>query len=112
MKKYYTSGECPRCGKRLLTSDVRGYGFTCESCDENFYTMEVKENQADLYEISIKMTTEDFTSKLDKLNSIAEKYGCVFLGHDETCWLTDFGWENGFPESSIINNFVEDIELL
>lgn len=45
---YETSAKCPRCGRQLKTSDVKGYPFVCEKCDENFYGFEVKENFSDL----------------------------------------------------------------
>ena len=31
---------CPRCGKPLSKSDVKGYEFVCYDCDENFYRVE------------------------------------------------------------------------
>ena len=31
---------CPKCGKLLSVSDVKGYPFVCHSCDENFYQFE------------------------------------------------------------------------
>ena len=49
MKKYRTSAMCPRCGKELYTSDVLGYSFVCELCDENFYTIEIKNCSADFW---------------------------------------------------------------
>lgn len=32
---------CPKCGKPLSVSDVKGYPFVCLNCDENFYLFEV-----------------------------------------------------------------------
>lgn len=110
MKKFFTSGKCPKCGKQLLTSDIEGYSFVCEKCDENFYTIEVKENMADLFEINIEMTTDMFTENLEKLRVVANKYNFDFLGHDDVCRLADFGWEKGFPNYEVLNSFVKDIE--
>lgn len=112
METYLTSGKCPRCGKQLKTSDIEGYAFVCEDCDENFYTIEVNENLSDLYEVNIKMTTEEFENKKEDLIKISEKYKCTFLGHDEECQLVDFGWEKGFPDSDTLNDFVKDIQKL
>lgn len=112
MKIFYTSGKCPKCGRQLLTSDVKGYGFVCKKCDENFYTLEIKENMADFYEINIVMTSDTFDNKLNVLRDICDKYECDFLGHDDECGFTDFGWKNGFPDSETINNFVNDIESI
>ena len=42
MKIYGTSARCPKCGKQLYTSDIPGYSFVCEECDENFYTISSK----------------------------------------------------------------------
>jgi len=110
MKKHLTSGKCPKCGKQLKTSDVKGYAFVCEECDENFYTLEVKENFADFFEINIEMTNAIFINNLDELKAISDKYKCSFFGHDDNCQLTDFGWDNSFPDSDTLNNFIDDIE--
>lgn len=36
-----TDKKCPRCGKALYLSDLEDYDYTCVSCDENFYDVEV-----------------------------------------------------------------------
>lgn len=110
MKIYGTSARCPRCGKQLYTSDVDGYSFVCKECDENFYTMEVANCMADLFEINIPMQSETFKEKLPYLKEISNRYECDFLGYDPTAKLLDIGWENSFPGCSILNQFVKDIE--
>ena len=37
-----TKKICPRCAKRLFTSDIPEYSYLCTNCDENFYKFEVK----------------------------------------------------------------------
>ena len=32
---------CPKCGRMLLRSIIKGYEFQCMSCDEDFYRFEV-----------------------------------------------------------------------
>lgn len=32
---------CPKCGRMLLRSRIKGYEFQCMSCDEDFYRFEV-----------------------------------------------------------------------
>jgi transcriptional regulator NrdR family protein len=32
---------CPKCGRPLLKSQVKGYAFQCFACDEDFYRFEV-----------------------------------------------------------------------
>lgn len=32
---------CPKCGHKLVKSDLEEYKFLCENCDENFYGIEV-----------------------------------------------------------------------
>ena len=110
MKTYGTSAICPKCGKQLYTSDIDGYSFVCKECDENFYTMEVINSMADLWEINIPMLPETFKKKLSCLKEISDKYNCDFLGYDPTAKLLDIGWENSFPASSILNQFVKEIE--
>lgn len=33
--------HCPRCGKRLVLSEVGDYAWYCPDCDEDFYEIEV-----------------------------------------------------------------------
>ena len=121
MKTYITSARCPKCGKELHTSDVEGYGFVCKECDENFYTIEIKNCSADfqnkttrkgeqLWKISIPITIEDWKKKLSQWKDISEKYSCDFLGYDDVVSVVDIGWANSFPESDILNRFVKEIE--
>ena len=110
MDTFSTNAVCPKCGKLLYTSDVEGYGFVCKECDENFYTMEVQDDKPDLHEIRIPMSVDDFEYHLIQLREITEKYNCDFLGYDECAELADIGWENGFPVSDTLNNFVKEIE--
>lgn len=37
-----THAICPRCGNVMVKSDLEGYQYLCENCDENFYGFEVK----------------------------------------------------------------------
>lgn len=32
---------CPKCGRMLLKSRIKGYAFQCMNCDEDFYRFEV-----------------------------------------------------------------------
>lgn len=34
---------CPKCGHFLEPSDLKEYKFLCKNCDENFYSIEVKQ---------------------------------------------------------------------
>ena len=109
---YYTSAVCPKCGKLLKTSDVKGYAFVCEECDENFCTVEIRQNLADLYEINIPMSTSEFRKLKSKLLKLTDIYKCDFLGHDNFCNLTDIGWEKGFPDSDTMNQFIDELEVI
>lgn len=110
MKIYRTSARCPKCGKQLYTSDIDGYSFVCKECDENFYTIEVVNCMADFWKINIPIPLETFKEKLSYLKEISNKYNCDFLGYDSTAKLLDIGWKNSFPGSSILNQFVKEIE--
>lgn len=112
MVTFLTSGICPRCGCLLHTSDIEGYSFVCHRCEENFYTMEVKRNNADFFEINVKLSAEEFKKKELELRKIAEKYNCDFFGYDEVCHFNDYGWGKGFPDSETINGFVNDIKAV
>ena len=72
--------------------------------------MEVQDDKPDLHEIRIPMSVDDFEYHLIQLREITEKYNCDFLGYDECAELADIGWENGFPVSDALNNFVKEIE--
>ncbi len=111
MKKTYgTSAKCPKCGKQLYTSDIKGYSFVCKECDENFYTIEVQDCVADFWEINIPMQLQSFKVKLPNLQNISSKYKCDFLGYDDNAEMLDIGWKKGFPGSNILNQIVEEIE--
>lgn len=34
---------CPKCGQKMQKSDLEEYAFLCHECDENFYSIEVRE---------------------------------------------------------------------
>jgi len=36
---------CPKCGAVLARSEVEGYTWSCEFCDEDFYGFEVETNE-------------------------------------------------------------------
>lgn len=36
-----TLQSCPKCGRLLIKSDMKGYAFQCLECDEDFYSFEV-----------------------------------------------------------------------
>ena len=37
-----THAISPRCGSVMVKSDLEGYRYLCENCDENFYEFEAK----------------------------------------------------------------------
>ena len=39
-KLLITNIKCPRCGEQLCISDLIGYAYLCENCDENMYLSE------------------------------------------------------------------------
>ena len=110
MKTYKTSAKCQKCGNQLYTSDINGYSFVCNKCNENFYTMEVKKCLSDFWEISVPMTLEKWIQKLPQWQEICEKYNCDFLGYDNVFGLMDIGWKDNFPESEILNKLIKEIE--
>lgn len=108
--KYATSAKCPKCGHYLYTSDLSNYAFVCLKCDENFYSVEIKENLSDIHEINIVIPIEDFKNHLPELQKIADKYDCRFLGFDDVAGFMDIGWDNHFPSTTIIQSMLREIE--
>ena len=92
-KIFRTNVICPKCGKHLYTTDVYGYDFTCKECDENILSFEVKKVDAEILEISIPMSVENYEKNEEKLKDIADVYNCDFLGFDDTCNTIDIGWD-------------------
>ena len=37
--------RCPKCGSSLLPSEVSGYKYSCNKCDEDFFEFEVAKNK-------------------------------------------------------------------
>ena len=83
MRTFLTNAICPKCGNFLKTSDIEGYGFVCDDCDENFYSIETNVPFDDYFEISVKMTADKYKKHEEKLRELVEKYDCDFLGFDE-----------------------------
>lgn len=110
MRTFLTNAICPKCGNFLKTSDIEGYGFVCDDCDENFYSIETNVPFDDYFEISVKMTADKYKKHKEKLRELVEKYDCDFLGFDEFfSQLDNIGWKN-IPNSDVINSFVKDLK--
>ena len=112
MKTYGTSARCPRCGKQLFTTDVPGYSFVCQHCDENFYTVEIKDCMADYWEVNFPLSSDAWKRNASAFQQVAQNYGCRFCSYDPIAHLMDIGWEDGFPPSDNLNNFVAEIEAI
>lgn len=109
-RTYNTSAICPKCGRELTTSDLNGYSFLCEECDENFFTIEIIKKSSDFWEINIPMSLYDWEKHMSQMDAISEKYHCDFLGYDDIVEIMDIGWEKGFPVSDVLNQLIEEIE--
>lgn len=53
---------CPKCGRQLIESNIKGYTFHCLECDEDFYRFEVTTIKTDK-----NMTTQSFRPNEVKL---------------------------------------------
>ena len=42
-----TEYKCPKCGTKIMQGKIvtEGYAHYCQKCDEDFYTIEVKEEK-------------------------------------------------------------------
>lgn len=110
MRLFRTNAVCPRCGKHLYTTDVYGYSFTCNYCDENFYSIEVRKVDSETLIISIPMSAESYKENQRKLENIFKIYDCDFLGFNYLCNTMDIGWDlfkipekdRVFPDSNVM----------
>lgn len=113
LKTYKTNAICPRCGKHLMTTDILGYAFTCYECDENFYTIEVKQVASDMLEIAVPLSISDFMLYESKLLAIAIECDCDFFGYDDVCYRVDYGWNiESSLDSEKLSLFTEKINKL
>lgn len=119
MKTHATSAACPKCGHYMHTSDVEGYAFVCYECEENFYTTEICGNLADLHELNVEMTVDNYEKHLESLQILTSRYNCDFLGFDNVdCYkgtdigLCDIGWFPDFPDSDTLNEFCKALNAL
>lgn len=92
-RTFRTNARCPRCGRRLHTTDVFEYGFVCLYCDENMYVFEVRDLDSAFLKIRISMPAEVYERMEEKLLKIVETYACDFLSHDNDCNIMDIGWD-------------------
>ncbi len=41
MEKNKQKNYCPKCGKEVIKSEIKGYNWQCLECDEDFYNFEI-----------------------------------------------------------------------
>ena len=49
---------CPKCGRQLIKSNSKGYAFQCIECDEDFYSLEVINNNMKSDEVKLIYPTK------------------------------------------------------
>lgn len=101
---FLTNMICPRCGKRLYTTDVYGYGFTCKNCDENLYSFELKAMSTDILKIFYPMDLKSYVEEPHILDSIGKSVRATATNYSLEEGAAYLGWNlnQGFPESRIL----------
>lgn len=86
---------CPKCGKPLSVSDVKGYPFVCLDCDENFYQFEAVWNDETGFVCPKCGNTECFTAFSVVL------HGPTLIHPDGWNWF-GIGFDAELPDYSIM----------
>ena len=107
----WTSAVCPRCGKLLQVSELEDYSFQCLDCDEDFYGIEVREWNSDLFEFSPHVPADFYNNYSKELHAICDDACAVFLGVDDSDpddVILDIGWTE-IPSSNTIHYVVNEL---
>jgi len=110
-----SSAKCPKCGGMMDISDNQEYAFQCEHCDEDFYTIEVREAILGLPLVKYPCQEVDYyIADKAEFSAIMGKYGVV--GY----WIENLGnggmlgmtWPDFFPESESLQSLFEELDKL
>lgn len=88
-----TNCICPKCHKKLWTSDLADYSFVCINCDENFFEIEAICPE-EYVEIQFKVKHPLNIREIQKLEQVMEELHVDFFETDNTSsiklgWLQD-----------------------
>ncbi len=114
---FSTSAKCPKCGSafNMRVSDNPNYAYQCMECDEDFYSIEIKETASDLWEFTFKEPSKNwFQKNKETLKKITKKWGAIFLGLDDACPdnnLVDIGWKHN-PFMGTVQGVTDEIIAL
>lgn len=108
---------CPKCGRPLLKSQIKGYAFQCFSCDEDFCKFEVlRKKNMEFIRTSRKTTflherQQDMNKydnlEIEQLRKMWEEFGDIPIDNDE-CIESDFyHWPKGTDRYEIWHWFDE-----
>lgn len=81
LRRYSTNVKCPKCNRNLTLSIIKDYSFTCLNCEEDFYKMEVRPPEDDLFKLSIKVSKKAYYRK--KFEFIKDKFCYDFYDYDD-----------------------------
>lgn len=78
------TARCPKCNSRLKKSVVDGYAFTCQKCDEDFYSFEV-DTDIDPNDIIVRCYDKE-TKYKDRKQALDFYMGCMMCSEgSEQC---------------------------
>lgn len=95
MLKIITSGVCPKCGKAtLLYEDGK---FVCAACDRKYISKDIEATTSDYFEITTKITKQQFVDKATPLANLTSRFSAVYVGCDTINDVLYIGWDSGYP---------------
>lgn len=112
MRKYITNFTCPKCGRKLFTSDLEEYAFVCTDCDENFYRMEVRQHIGDMYEVRVPCPADRYRKCWKQLALTSTIAGCDFMVFDDSKEAVVFQWKDPANEQiRTVQARLEDLDF-
>ena len=74
-----TNKFCPHCGRPLLKSNIKGYSYQCNACDEDFYRFEVLSTRYTTLARSIRKSNYDYRLTGGDTNYVVYKKPSPYL---------------------------------
>ena len=95
MLQISTSGICPKCGGSTLWYEDGK--FVCAACDRKYISKDIKAKAGDYFEVTTRITKQEFIDKSKQLEDLANRFSAVFLGCDVRKDKLYIGWDNEYP---------------
>lgn len=92
---------CPKCGKQLIKSNIKGYALQCLECDEDFYRLEVITIETNKH--MEEVTKEQFYNTVGQLDIVLKVIG-------DFPYTTEFRLRYGALMGKVVDDYKDGIK--